>query len=410
MVYINALQQPVHYDPSVYKAAKEGELTKIQEFIDRGGWIDMPTSKGKSMLYYAAKKGHVKVVQYLLGQEAHSYRNEKNQTVCDKASSDVKQCLNGIKQESLDNLIDAKAKQYQPPQEAFAFITSIPLPQSKFKALESYAQEMAFSDPGAVILNIIQLQGITKTRMVEILVETALSCGDIQSACTFLDKLPRSDYAHPLLSAQIDLFKKDFAEAEGIVEKEQKRDPTAFKQLISASLNNLNISHKYSQQKVDAIIEQLSKGGSFASALASANQIKDPHLRGFARRGLSNCGLENFARKAQKKAKLQIDEEFTILEGMTQGPIDTAYKNGDFTAVLKLLKTIKNLAFIHSAYMSIAVTMCKLGKYEEAYKLVKIEFDNRITSQIYEEKLAKIIDMLVDKSEWLEKFSELKLK
>ena len=50
------------YDPAVYAAAKAGDLSKVQAFIQAGGWVDMPDAKGNSMFYYACKKGQIEVV------------------------------------------------------------------------------------------------------------------------------------------------------------------------------------------------------------------------------------------------------------------------------------------------------------------------------------------------------------
>ncbi|MCG7853720.1 MAG: ankyrin repeat domain-containing protein [Methanosarcinaceae archaeon] len=67
-VRANEVQEIPH--EGFFNAAKEGDIKKVQEYIDNGMDVNIKSRSGESALYQAASKGHIAVVKLLIDNKA----------------------------------------------------------------------------------------------------------------------------------------------------------------------------------------------------------------------------------------------------------------------------------------------------------------------------------------------------
>ena len=68
------------------KAAKKGQIEKVQDLIEAGVPVNSTDKNGRTALMLAAEKGHNDVVQHLIDHEADvSIKDRKGETAIDKA-------------------------------------------------------------------------------------------------------------------------------------------------------------------------------------------------------------------------------------------------------------------------------------------------------------------------------------
>lgn len=399
------------YDPAVYAAAKAGDLSKVQAFIQAGGWVDMPDAKGNSMFYYACKKGQIEVVRYLLCQGTHHYGNLKGKTGLEKAPENVKQLVQEIEasrkevtalvyNQSLQ--IALKASSFESYEEGMRFISSIVNEKVRQNALEEFAMHSGFDSPYAVLL-LKYVAGKEQDIVAKTLVKTFLSCGDIEAATRVLGNLDQSCSIKMLLTSMVKCAEELLSEMEEATNKDD------FKASIERGINLKNIYDKLPKEVIVKMVEGMVAAGSFKGALEFTNGLTKPY-RGFARNALCYSGLEGLADEAMKAAEKKFAASAEDTSPLLKTLLEEAKEKKDFSKVIKSVNTEvqgKNSNIL----LEVCFEMGKAGLYQEAY-----DFLNKHRNDVCE-LLNFFIDQFIDKilecseekqEEWIKRFSGLK--
>ncbi|MFA6916491.1 MAG: ankyrin repeat domain-containing protein [Parachlamydiales bacterium] len=404
-------EQNNYFDPSALKAAKTGDLSIVQKFIERGGWIDMSDPKGNSMLYYAAKKGQRAVVQYLLKAGAHPYTNLKGQTIQDVAVSQVEDIVKKLKNHARDELIESKAANIEDYDEMIRFIKTLPTKQG-CHAFLNYARHLAlFGSPDALSNFDHSIEGLTRANLAQTQIEAYLNCGDIESARRCIEKIPATDFARKLHTRQIDIAVTLLKE----LDAQMLQYPDDFKQNIKEGIDTLtfHMLKKVSKENMEFVLETLSSSGSFKSALLHANQLEDTFLKGFARAVLCYSGLDGLPKKALKTAHKEWEKLFQTEMEKVKVLLSQATKTNDFSEALVFIQTIEHPEVRQVAFTKVAYNMCSAGQYENAYQLLKIEQEGapqakyEFFSAMRLEGLIKMLKNEKAEAEWATLFSTL---
>ncbi len=401
------------FDPSIYQAAKQGNLDKVQAFIRNGGWIDMPNKKGNSMLYYGCKAGQVEVVRYLLGQGAHSYSNLKGKTGLERALQEIKNIVKenevlrkeiSVLAYTLNHQIVEKALKLRSMECGVPFILSIVIPQERKKALESYVlQAVCEYDHPILILQLVK-DPFNQAIVARALVHSFLSCGDIESARHVLDFLPPKMALKSTLAMSIAIFTEKF---EGI-EIAMQANPSQFQEMIKFGVELQNVYSKCPEEDIKKIIYGMYRAGSFAKAFEYANGLSSKY-RGFAKSCLTACGLSALAEDLENDVAEKLkDLAHQTIQQMREIH-DLAVFNKDFSKVLEFIDTIENETLKTYMKIEISLQMCIGELYEESFDLLKTHlYDLEEIDHI----ILEFTTLLKMKSEeyWFTKFAALKIE
>lgn len=302
---------------SLVTAAKEGNLFPIEDYIGRGGWVDMPDPEGKSLLYHAAENGKIEVINYLLLQGAHIYPTDKGETLIERASEAVKSISKlqkfYKKSHKLDYLIKEKRATFESAKEIIPFLKSIPLIKYRSQGLRDYAMHTAFYSIDDAQLLVDSLNGRSKIKIIKCVVTALLGCGDIEAARQFSTQIPATDPSKRL----IELYIIHFADAFQKIEKKfsQHTSDTSFKNTLEASIDWFIALQKFPEEEIEDLIDKMSTEKFFTAALNYANTIKNNKLRGFIRYSLAHkLGLNSLFYKAKEKAEKQYKKELENLQ------------------------------------------------------------------------------------------------
>lgn len=315
---------------SWFKYAEEGNLNKIEKWINKSKiWIDFPDQNGNPALYYAIKNGDLHVIQFLIGEGAHFYKNDEKGTPWSIAVGQVKIYLETLdpqpKIETIEELITQQVLKLSSIEhkEVVKFIFSLPEKYQKI-FFKDYVPDLVFYDSDKVLdlLNRIEDEEF-KVEIQMQAIYTALSCGDIKLAKSVKEAIPEkySTYPHVEIRAFEICFK--ILENEDLRKIFYPNEEFSFEQVVSDGLKNLGLLYsKVFEENGEKITLDMIKTNSFKKALEYADSLENPREKAFVRRGLSCCGLEGLlflAKELGEKAagnyfEKKNDEYLDILE------------------------------------------------------------------------------------------------
>lgn len=408
-------KKPVYFDESIYDAAKTGNLSKIKGFIALGGWVDMPNAKGKSMFFYACKKGQVDVVEYLMDQGAHTYYSLSKKNGLEKASEQVKKIVNDKERKrnevtalvhDMSWLIGGKAANFKSAEESIQFINCLQPKGSRQRALKDFAYHFALDsiDPFSLFKLVHGQQD--QLVVAESFVHAFLTCGDIPMAKCVLKEISVS--SGQVLKMQIELFSNQFEK----FDESMKDEPQEFKKMIEGCINHSNIYLEFPKETLDPIIQGMAKGGSLTKALEFAkNEIKGK-FRGFALSSLPFCGLEELAISTKKDAEKDYYAQLDEVKDQNDKLLQDVKELNDFSASLEYAGNTEDQLTKDTLFIDISYKMCALGFYETGYKVFSEhipEMDDERIDDLFD-AFKRLLTEENPENEWAKKFLELKPK
>lgn len=375
MVSMKPVNWDIYFSNGVpYMAAKLGNLSGIEKFIREGGWVDIPDRKGNSMLYYATKKGHVKVVDLLLANGAHFYANKKGITILATHCTLSSECLKTYKMSF---------------KEALRLLAPEPSQEIKERAFEDFWVNVPLKYPEHALEHLDYIESESKIQAAKLLVHNFLCSGDIQSAKCVLEQF-QAEHPVQLLKLQIELFIPMFNKMEEWI----MANPKKFKKALLHEIELTQSRYPIPPEFLEIVKVTLTSCLSNTEARTKIDLLPRSDIQGFARSVLCSSSLEELAIHARDEAcRRNVESE---KEKFTRCIVlaEIAEKTQDFAEVISAIECIEFSELKEDFMMKLAYTMFACKQYENAYQLVNEIHKKVINRDKFELNFYEIIRLL----------------